>query len=65
MPSEVRFADIRRFLEQHGYTFVRITSSHHIFSKPGAPQVSLPVHKGRVQPVYIHRIEKTLGVKYW
>ena len=32
-------------LERHGWTLVRIHSSHHIYSKPGSVvRISIPVH---------------------
>ena len=40
--SGKRFA---RILLQHGWMLVRITSSHHIFAKPGCPaRISVPIH---------------------
>ena len=64
MASEARFADVRRILEQHGWELLRISSSHHIFGKAGGPhRFSIPVHRGRVAPKYIFKIEKTLGVR--
>lgn len=65
MPSEVRLAEVRRFLESHGYTLERISGSHHVFTRPAGPNVNFPVHSGRVQPVYIKQIKKKLGVKFW
>ena len=62
MPSEVRFAELRKLLETHGWTLDRISSSHHIFVKKGEELISLPVHNGRVKPGYIRRIEKQLGI---
>ena len=43
VPSEERFAVVRQLLEQHGWTLVRISGSHHVFKKAGAPDVVLPV----------------------
>ena len=63
MPSEVRFAEIRRLLEDHGWTLDRISGSHHIFTKPGERSISIPVHHGRVKPGYVGRIKKELGEK--
>lgn len=72
MPSEVRFADVRRELERHGWTLVRISGSHHIFLRagggqsshePGEPGIlSIPVHRGKVKAGYVGRIEKSLGI---
>lgn len=60
MASEVRFADIRRLLERHGWTLVRINGSHHIFQGEDRPLVSIPVHGGRFQPQYVRQVEKAI-----
>lgn len=52
MPSEERFAVIRRLLERAGWKLVRINGSHHIFEKPGKGIFSVPVHGGWVRPFY-------------
>ena len=58
MPSEVRFAIVRRMLERAGWTLIRISGSHHVFKKAGAPDVVLPVHGGKVKPYYARQVEK-------
>ena len=63
MPSEVRFAVVRRALEQHGYTLARVSGSHHVFAKAGSPIVVIPVHGNRVKPRYVAALEKQLGVR--
>jgi len=62
MPSEIRFALVRKALEHHGWTLDRINGSHHVFVKEGERPISIPVHKGRVKPVYVRKIEKVLGI---
>jgi predicted RNA binding protein YcfA (HicA-like mRNA interferase family) len=47
MPSPVRFAEVKRLLERHGWVLNRITGSHHIFVRPGEPHLAIPVHKGQ------------------
>lgn len=47
-----------KILQAKGYELVRISGSHHIFAKPGADLVSIPVHKGKVKPYYVRQIEK-------
>jgi predicted RNA binding protein YcfA (HicA-like mRNA interferase family) len=64
VPSDARFAAFRRFLEDHGYTLDRTSGSHHIFTKPGHPAISVPVHRGQVAWVYIRKAEKALGSKF-
>jgi predicted RNA binding protein YcfA (HicA-like mRNA interferase family) len=61
VPNDIRFADIRRLLESHGWSLVRIRGSHHIFSKPGAGSTSVPVHGGKVKHAYYRKIKKLLG----
>ncbi len=54
----MRFADVQRMLESAGYRLERIRGSHHLFTKPGAPLVVVPVHRGKVKPYYVRQIEK-------
>ena len=61
MPSEVRFAIVRKMLEQNGWQLERISGSHHIFTKPGKALVSVPVHKQRVKSAYVRKVEKLLA----
>jgi predicted RNA binding protein YcfA (HicA-like mRNA interferase family) len=58
MAGEMRFRDVKRMLEAKGYTLARINGSHHIFTKPGARSVPIPVHDGKVHPAYVRMIEK-------
>ena len=60
MPSEVRFAVLRRLLERNGWELVRVSGSHHVFKKTGAPDVVLPVHGGKVKPYYARQVEKLI-----
>jgi predicted RNA binding protein YcfA (HicA-like mRNA interferase family) len=60
MPSEERFAVVRKLLEDNGWVLVRISSSHHIFKKNGAPDVSIPVHHGKVKPFYVRQVKKLI-----
>jgi predicted RNA binding protein YcfA (HicA-like mRNA interferase family) len=58
MPSDVRFSEVIRMLEAKGYALDRIKGSHHLFEKPGARSVIIPVHHGKVKYGYIRKIEK-------
>jgi predicted RNA binding protein YcfA (HicA-like mRNA interferase family) len=58
MPSPVRFAVVKKVLESKGYVLDHVTGSHHIFRKPGAPQVIVPVHRNQVLHVYFKKAEK-------
>jgi predicted RNA binding protein YcfA (HicA-like mRNA interferase family) len=60
MPSEVRLAEIKRLLGRHGWQLKRVSGSHHIFDRVGGPQISIPVHNGRVKHVYVRKIEKII-----
>ena len=60
MPSEERFAVVKRALEDHGWVLIRIAGSHHIFKKTGAPDVSIPVHRGKVKPFYVRQVKKLI-----
>jgi predicted RNA binding protein YcfA (HicA-like mRNA interferase family) len=62
MPSEVPFREIRKLLEAHGWTLKRITGSHHIFTREGETPIVVPVHRGKVKPVYERQIRKRLGL---
>ena len=63
MPSPVRFAVVSQMLESAGYTLVRISGSHHIFTKAGADPVSIPVHKNLVKYGYVRRIQKIIDAE--
>lgn len=58
MASERRFAEVRKMLEAAGYTFARAKGSHHSFTKPNHPIIVIPVHRGKVKPVYVRQVEK-------
>jgi predicted RNA binding protein YcfA (HicA-like mRNA interferase family) len=60
MASEERFSEVRRLLESHGWLLVRISGSHHIFTKPGRTPISIPVHKNKVKPVYVAKVRKVI-----
>ena len=61
MASQERFGVVRALLERHGWTLARVAGSHHIFQKPGDRQWSVPVHNGKVKPVYVRQIKKYVG----
>jgi len=58
MASGKRFSEVRRLLERKGYRLARISGSHHVFTKPGARAVPIPVHSGMVKPAYVRLVEK-------
>ncbi len=54
-PNNVTFAQIRKILEQEGFTLERIAGSHHVFRKEATIFV-VPVHKNKVKAVYVKRV---------
>ena len=62
MPSEMRFAELRRLVESHGRVLVRINGSHHIFRLPDGSIFVVPVHHGMVKYAYVREIKKLLGI---
>lgn len=60
MKADVRFADIRKRLESHGWTLSRINGSHHIFTGPNRPTISIPVHGNKVKRVYDQNVNQAI-----
>ncbi len=60
MARDKRFAEVKKLLESHGWTLTRINGSHHIFTKPGRPNVIIPVHRGKVKPAYARQAQKII-----
>lgn len=61
MASEVRFTEIRKLLEKHGWEFARVGSNkHYIFTGPGRPLLSIPVSRNKVKIVYKRKVEKAI-----
>jgi predicted RNA binding protein YcfA (HicA-like mRNA interferase family) len=58
MPGDVRFSEVKKRMEEAGYRLVRISGSHHYFTKPGEQPFSIPVHQGKVKPYYARQVEK-------
>jgi len=65
MPSDVRLAASRRMLEAKGYFLERSAVASH-FRRPEAGSFAVPVHHGKVKPIYVRKIEKALRrVRGW
>lgn len=60
MASEARFADIRKKLEQYGWTHRQGKGSHHVFTRPGGPVIVIPVKGAWVKPVYVREVEAAI-----
>jgi predicted RNA binding protein YcfA (HicA-like mRNA interferase family) len=58
MASELRFAEVRAMLVAKGYFLERIRGSHHYFKKTGGGSFAVPVHHGKVKPIYVSKIKK-------
>jgi predicted RNA binding protein YcfA (HicA-like mRNA interferase family) len=58
--------ELRRKLEQAGWTLKRIRGSHHIFVKAGEPKIlSLPIHGNQaVKPGLAARIAKDANLSW-
>ena len=61
MPSEVRFAELKKQLESHGWSLNRVRGSHHYFTGPGRQPISIPVHKGKVKNVYRKQVQQAIN----
>lgn len=53
-PKDVKFNDIKKFLEWFGFELISVTGSHHKF-KCGDKSVVVPYHKP-IKEVYIKQI---------
>ena len=59
--GEMQYPDVKKMLEARGYIFTRISGAHHVFTKPGIRPFAVPVHHGKVKPVYVRQIQKLPG----
>ena len=60
MASDVRFAVVKKLLDNAGWDLVRIRGSHHVFDKPNESPLSIPVHRGKVKAVYVNEVKKRI-----
>jgi predicted RNA binding protein YcfA (HicA-like mRNA interferase family) len=63
MPSPVRFAIVRKLLEDNGWVLVRVKGSHHSFTKAGVGTYSVPVHHGHVKHGYYKEARRRCGIE--
>ncbi len=54
-PNNVTFADIRKLLEESGFSLDRVSGSHHMFRRDDIV-FAIPVHRNRVKVVYVKRV---------
>lgn len=57
MPSELRYAEIVKVFQLHGWWLLRVRGSNHVFTN-GSRIYPVPVHRGKVKYVYYKQIEK-------
>jgi predicted RNA binding protein YcfA (HicA-like mRNA interferase family) len=60
MAGEIRFGELLKLVRQHGWVLDRTRGSHYIFRKPDGTAYPVPVHHGKVKPVYVRQIKKML-----
>ena len=60
MPSDWRYAEVKKLLESHDWFLDRIRGSHHVFTRPGKRTIVFPVHHGRVKYAYVRQIQKII-----
>ncbi|MEZ6242156.1 MAG: type II toxin-antitoxin system HicA family toxin [Phycisphaerales bacterium] len=60
MASEVRFTEIRKILEKHGWQLSRTRGSHHVFTGKDRPTIPIPVHRGKVRHEYAKLVQKEI-----
>jgi predicted RNA binding protein YcfA (HicA-like mRNA interferase family) len=61
MPSPQRFAVVRSLLERHGWWLDRVKGSHHTFKHTSGIIFVVPVHRGKVKPIYVSQAKKLCG----
>ncbi len=64
LPASMRFSDVRKVLEWHGYELNRSAGSHFMFRKEGSPNLDIPIKDGKtVKRVYLKMIVDVLNLK--
>ena len=60
MPSPVRYAEVKAYIESGGWVLARINGSHHIFVRSGKRNIVIVVHGGKVKPAYVRQAKKII-----
>ena len=61
LPTEMRYSDIIKILENHDFYFTHAGKNHNLFSN-GTDNLNIPTKSGKmVKRVYLQRILETLG----
>ncbi|MEM6428890.1 MAG: type II toxin-antitoxin system HicA family toxin [Deinococcota bacterium] len=64
LPTDMRFSDVRKVLEWHGYELRRSSGSHFMFRKDGFPRLDIPKRDGKtVARAYLKMIADALELK--
>ena len=58
-PKNVKFEDLRKILENLGYTAVNNGGSHYVFTKENATSLTIP-YKKPVKVVYVKQVIKIM-----
>jgi len=61
LPPQMRYEEVARVLEAHGFEEVRSSGSHHIFRHPDGRMLTVPKHKGQVvKATYLKQVLRLL-----
>jgi predicted RNA binding protein YcfA (HicA-like mRNA interferase family) len=60
MPQPVRFAVVKKMFVDAGWVFARVKGSHHQFKKEGHGVFTVPVHRGKVSPLYVRQSQDVI-----
>jgi predicted RNA binding protein YcfA (HicA-like mRNA interferase family) len=59
--ANLRFRDVTRLVEALGFRLVRVSGSHHIFTRPGVPElVNLQEVDGKCKPYQLKQVLKLI-----
>jgi len=59
-PKDVSFEEIKRLLENNGYTCHNSGSSHFVFRKENSPHITIPYNKP-IKAIYVKQVLAILG----
>jgi hypothetical protein len=60
----IRFADFARLVEAFGFRLQRVTGSHHLFARPGVPElVNLQNVRGQAKPYQVDQFLKLVEAR--
>lgn len=62
MPSPIRFAEIQRLLNSHGWYWTRTNGSHRTFTRAGKPSLTVPMcGREKVKHVYLREAQSFIA----